>query len=82
MKTVEKTYDQLPVERDVIPIPGDIPSLGVKAGDVGLVKSLDMRNSDELVALIEIFYSTGQTRGWVEINLAPKARVLSHSAIG
>ncbi len=65
-------------EYDLVPVPKDILVLGVQRGDEALIRALNLRNNGDIVALIEVSYSTGQTRGWIEMNLAPEERVLSY----
>jgi hypothetical protein len=65
-------------EHDLIPIPRDIPNLGVSEGERGLVKGLDFHNG-RVQTLVRVDYSTGQTRGWVEMDVMPEQRVLSYS---
>jgi hypothetical protein len=65
-------------EHDLIPIPQDIPDLGISEGQRGLVKGLDFHNG-RVLALVKVNYSTGQTRGWVEMDVMPEQKVLSHS---
>lgn len=67
------------VERDLIPIPEDLPAIGVTEGDEGLITALNLQN-DNVVALVQVTYSTGQHRGWVEMKVVPDERVLSHAA--
>jgi hypothetical protein len=76
----ERTYGGRPFyrEHDLIPIPEDIPALGVEKGGRGLIRDLALRN-DKVVALVKVDYSTGQTRGWVEMNVVPEQKVLSYS---
>ena len=66
-------------EHDLIPIPEGIPALGLKKGNEGLIQTLSLRN-DEVVALVKISYSTGQTRGWIEMNITPAEKILSYSS--
>jgi hypothetical protein len=65
-------------EHDLIPIPRDIPDLGISEGERGLVKGLDFHNG-RVLALVRVDYSTGQTRGWVEMDVMPEQKVLSYS---
>ena len=51
-------------EHDRIAIPEDVPALGIRKGDEGIVRKLDIYN-DTVFAFVMITYSTGQTRGWV-----------------
>ena len=75
------TYGRFPYkELDVISIPGDVPEQGIKAGDGGEIHALDLRaNGNEVVALVRVPYSTGQTRCWLEVNVRPGRRILSYS---
>ena len=66
------------IEHDRISIPRDIPELGVSRGDAGLVKGLTLRN-EIVTASVRVDYSTGQTRGWVEMTIKPDERVVSFS---
>ncbi len=50
-------------EYDRISIPEDVPALGVKAGDEGVIRGLNLRH-DRVFAFVMITYSTGQLRGW------------------
>ena len=61
---------------DRISIPEDVPDLGVCKGDEGIVRELVMHN-DSVTAFVEVAYSTGQTRGWVVVEVMPGVRVLS-----
>ena len=63
---------------DLIPIPGDVPALGVKRGDEGIIRELVLHN-DDVTAFVEISYSTGQTRGWVLVAIMPEEKVLSYT---
>lgn len=75
------TYGRLPYrEVDVLTIPEDVPDHGIKAGDGGEIHTLDLRgNGNEVVALVRVPYSTGQTRCWLEVNVRPEKRILSYS---
>lgn len=81
METSKQCYSgrSLYVERDLILIPEDLPDIGVAGGDEGLITDLKLQN-DNVIALVQVSYSTGQPRGWVEINVKPEERVLSHAA--
>lgn len=65
-------------EHDRIPVPEDVPALGVKKGDEGIIRRLDLHN-DTVFAFVMINYSTGQTRGWVILELKPDQRVRSYT---
>ena len=47
---------------DLMPIPEDVPALEIERGDEGIIRELVLRN-DGVTAFVEVFYSTGQTRG-------------------
>lgn len=81
METSRQCYSgrSLYVERDLIPIPEDLPAIGVAAGDEGLITGMNLQNNN-VVALVQVTYSTGQPRGWVEMSVTPEERVLSHAA--
>ena len=76
-----RTHGRFPYrEIDVLAIPGDVPEHGIKAGDGGEIHALDLRgNGNEVVALVRVPYSTGQTRCWLEVNVRPGRRILSYS---
>ncbi len=65
-------------EHDVIAIPEDIPELGIKEGDEGIVRRLDYQNN-VVTAFVMITYSTGQPRGWVLMELKPDVKVSSYT---
>jgi hypothetical protein len=51
-------------EHDRIPIPEDVPELGIRRGDEGVIRRLTyLRNT--VFAFVMVTYSTGQLRGWV-----------------
>lgn len=81
METSRQCYSgrSLYVERDLIPIPEDLPDIGVTEGDEGLITDLKLQNNN-VIALVQVSYSTGQPRGWVEMNVMPEEKVLSHTA--
>jgi hypothetical protein len=62
---------------DRISIPEDIPALEVERGDEGIVRELVLHN-DSVTAFVEVSYSTGQTRGWVLLEIVPEEKVLSY----
>lgn len=80
METSRQCYSgrSLYVERDLIPIPEDLPVLGIAEGDEGLITNLKLKNNN-VVALVQVSYSTGQPRGWVEMSVIPE-KVLWHAA--
>ncbi len=63
-------------EYDRIPIPEDVPALGIRKGDEGIVRNLELYN-DTVFAFVKITYSTGRTRGWVILEIKPNQRVRS-----
>lgn len=65
-------------EHDLLQIPQAVPELGIAEGDRGLVKDLSLRN-ETVMASVRIDYSTGQTRGWVEMMVRPEERIVSYS---
>ncbi len=65
-------------EYDRISIPEDVPALGVKAGDEGVIRGLNLRH-DRVFAFVMITYSTGQLRGWVVMEIKPDHKVLSYT---
>jgi hypothetical protein len=65
---------------DRIPVPVDVPDLGVEKGDEGIIRELVFR--DSVTALVEIPYSTGQTRGWISVQTLPEKKVLSYALEG
>ncbi len=68
-------------EHDLISIPQDIPELGISEGQSGIVKDLDFDHG-RVQALVRVNYSTGQTRGWVEMDVMPEQKVLAFSPSG
>jgi hypothetical protein len=65
-------------EHDLVAIPADIPALGVRAGDKGIVRGLDLHDN-AVVASVRVDYSTHQPRGWVDMEIKPDSRVLSYT---
>ena len=63
---------------DRISIPEDIAALEVEKGDEGIVRELVLHN-DSVTAFVEVSYSTGQTRGWVLLEIMPEEKVLSYT---
>ena len=61
---------------DSISIPEDVADLEVRRGEKGIVRELVMHN-DSVTAFVEIRYSTGQTRGWVVVEVMPERKVIS-----
>ena len=63
-------------EHDRIAIPEDVPELGVRRGDEGVVRRLTyLRNT--VFAFVMVTYSTGRPRGWVVVEIKPERRVRS-----
>lgn len=67
-------------EYDRIPIPEDVPVLGVEKGNEGVIHGLDHHN-DSVYASVLVTYSTNQPRGWVGVQVAPEKKVASYAAI-
>jgi hypothetical protein len=67
--------------RDLISIPEDVPELEIERGDKGVVRELVLLN-ESVAAFVEISYSTGQTRGWVLVEVMPEVKVLSYTMEG
>lgn len=65
-------------EHDRISIPENIPELGIREGDEGVVRRLTyLRNT--VFAFVMITYSTGQLRGWVVVEIKPERKVRSYT---
>ena len=65
-------------EHDRISIPEDVPELGVRAGDEGVIRRLTyLRNT--VFAFVMVTYSTGQQRGWVVVEIKPGRKVRSYT---
>ena len=69
-------------EYDLVAIPANIPALGVKIGETGLVRDLDLRIGGDVIATLQLVAPTGLTKGWVEMEVRPTEKVLSYSAAG
>jgi hypothetical protein len=67
--------------RDLISIPEDVPTLEIERGDEGIIRELVLVN-ESVTAFVEISYSTGQTRGWILVEITPKEKVLSYTLEG
>ncbi|MGB3681298.1 MAG: hypothetical protein WA990_02310 [Rubrobacteraceae bacterium] len=65
-------------ERDLIPIPGNVPELGVKSGHEGVIEKLEYQN-DRVYASVLVTYSTRQPRGSVFVGLVPEQGILSYT---
>ena len=61
-------------EYDRIPVPEDVPELGVRAGDEGVIRRLTYLR-DTVFAFVMITYSTGQPKGWVVVEVKPGRKV-------
>jgi dTDP-4-dehydrorhamnose 3,5-epimerase-like enzyme len=64
-------------EHDRISIPEDVPALGVEKGNEGVVRGLHLHN-ETVFAFVMVTYSTGQSRGWVIVELKPQKKVRSY----
>jgi hypothetical protein len=69
-------------EHDLISIPEDVPALEVERDDEGIVRELILLNDKVVTAFVEVPYSTGQTRGWVLMQIMPEEKVLSYTLEG
>jgi hypothetical protein len=67
-------------EYDRIPIPEDVPALGVDKGDEGIIRGLHLDN-ETVLAFVMVSYSTGQTRGWVILEIKPENKVRSYTTV-
>jgi hypothetical protein len=65
-------------EYDRISIPEDVPALGIEKGDEGIIRGLSLHN-ETVFAFVMVTYSTGQTRGWVIMELKPQLKVRSYT---
>jgi dTDP-4-dehydrorhamnose 3,5-epimerase-like enzyme len=65
-------------EYDRIPIPENVPALGVEKGDEGVIRGLHFDN-ETVLAFVMVSYSTGQTRGWVILEIKPENKVRSYT---
>jgi hypothetical protein len=66
---------------DLISIPEDVSALDVERGDQGILRELVLLN-DSVTAFVEVTYSTGQTRGWILVEIMPEKKVLSYTLEG
>ena len=74
--TTSRSAPLLHQEYDRISIPEDVPELGVQEGDEGVIRRLTyLRNT--VFAFVTVTYSTGQTRGWVVVEIKPERKVRS-----
>ena len=67
--------------RDLSSIPEDVPELEIERGDEGVIRELVLLN-ESVAAFVEVFYSTGQTRGYVLVEVMPEVKVLSYTMEG
>jgi len=75
---IVKSMPLLPQEHDRIPIPEDVPELGIREGDEGVIRRLTyLRNT--VFAFVMVTYSTGQIRGWVVVEIKPERKVRSYT---
>lgn len=65
---------------DLIRIPEDVLALEVREGDEGIIREIVLHNSS-VTAFVEVPYSTGQTRGWILVEIMPEEKVLSYTLI-
>ena len=64
-------------EYDRTSIPEDVTALGIERGDEGIIRGLHLHN-ETVFAFVMVTYSTGQTRGWVIVELKPQKKVRSY----
>ena len=61
-----------------MPIPEDVPELGIREGDEGVIRRLTyLRNT--VFAFVMVTYSTGQLRGWAVVEIKPERKVRSYT---
>ncbi len=65
-------------EYDRISIREDVPALGIEKDDEGVIQGLTLHNE---TVFAFVTYSTGQTRGWVIMELKPQRKVSSYKAV-
>ena len=63
---------------DLISIPEDVPELEIERGDEGIIRDLVLLN-ESVAAFVEVSYSTGQTKGWILVEVMPEVKVLSYT---
>jgi hypothetical protein len=66
---------------DLIFIPEDVPELEIERGDEGVIRELVLIN-ERVAAFVEVSYSTGQTKGWILVEVMPEEKVLSYTVEG
>ena len=79
--TLERSMRPVYQVHDLISIPGDVPALEVERGDEGIIRELVLVN-ESVTAFVEVSYSTGQTRGWILVEITPEEKVLSYTLEG
>ena len=67
-------------EYDRIPVPEDVPELGVRAGEEGVIRRLTYLR-DTVFAFVLMSFSTGQPKGWVVVEVKPERKVRSFTTI-
>jgi hypothetical protein len=67
-------------EYEVIPIPTDIPELGVKQGDEGMIENLNLSH-ETVVASVRVYHSTRRSKGMVDMRIKPGEEVVSFWAV-
>jgi hypothetical protein len=63
---------------DRISIPEDVPELEIERGDEGVIRELVLINKS-VATFVEVSYSTGQTKGWILVEVMPEVKVLSYT---
>ena len=65
-------------EHDRMPIPENVPELGIRRGDEGVIRRLTyLRNT--VFAFVMVTYSTGRVRGWIVVEIKPERKVRSYT---
>ena len=76
--SVTKSARVVHQEHERIAIPEDVPELGIRRGDEGVIRRLTyLRNT--IFAFVMVTYSTGQLRGWVVVEIKPERKVRSYT---
>ena len=65
-------------EHDRLPIPEDVPALGIEEGDEGVIRGLHLDN-ETVLTFVAIAYSTGQPRGEATVEIKPLRKVRSYT---
>ncbi len=63
---------------DLISVPDEVPEPEIERGDEGIIRDLVLLN-ESVAAFVEVSYSTGQTKGWILVEVMPEEKVLSYT---